>query len=233
MDFSLSPEQLQIRDIAHKIAKDIIIPNAERYDLNRDIPWEAIKALGEVGMMAPIIPEEYGGPGLDYLTYALIGEQISWADAGTGTVLGANCSLCVAPILTYGTEEQKRKYLPKLASGEYIGAFALTEPNAGSDAGNIMVKAEDKGDHWLINGEKQWTTNGDIAKLIILFATVDPAKGLQGITPFIIETDTEGFSTGAIEKTMGIHASHQVVTIYDNMKVPKDSVLGGDRNIGR
>jgi len=96
-----------------------------------------------------------------------------------------------------------------------------------------MVRAEDKGDHWLIKGEKQWTTNGDIAKLIILFATVDPAKGLQGITPFIIETDTPGFSTGAIEKTMGIHASHQVVTIYDNMKVPKDSVLGGDRNIGR
>jgi alkylation response protein AidB-like acyl-CoA dehydrogenase len=233
MDFSLTQEQLLIRDTARKIAEDIIMPNTERYDLNRDTPWEAIKALGELGMMAPIVPEEYGGPGLNYVEYALIGEQVSRADAGTATVLGAHCSLCVAPILNYGTDEQKKMYLPKLASGEWIGAFALTEPDAGSDASNIRVKAEDKGDHWLLNGEKQWTTNGDIAKVILVFATVDPAKGLQGITPFIVDTSWEGFSTGAIERTFGIHASHQVVTRYDNVKVPKDHVLGGDRYIGR
>ena len=233
MDFSLTPEQRLIRDTAKKIAQDIIAPNAERYDRERAIPWEAIKALGELGMMAPIVPEEYGGPGLDYVTYALIGEQISWADPGTATVLGAHCSLCVAPILNYGTEEQKKKYLPKLATGEWIGAFALTEPNAGSDASNILVKAEDKGDHWLINGEKQWTTNGDIARIIILFARVGESTGLTGITPFIIDTELKGFSTGAIEKTMGIHASHQVVTLYENIKLPKENVLGGDRNIGR
>jgi len=233
MDFSLTQEQLQIRDTARKIAEEVIMPNAERYDLNREIPWEAIKALSEIGMMAPIIPEEYGGPGLDYMSYALIGEQIARADTGTGTVVGVHCSLCVAPILNYGTEEQKKKYLPKLATGEWLGAFALTEPNAGSDASNILTRAEDKGDYWLINGEKQWTTNGDIARIIILFATVDPAKGLQGITPFIIDTEWEGFSAGAIERTFGIHASHQVVTRYDNIKVPKDHVLGGDRSIGR
>jgi acyl-CoA dehydrogenase len=233
MDFSLTPEQIQIRDTARKIAEDIIMPNAERYDRERAIPWEAIKALGEVGMMAPIVPEEYGGPGLDYVTYALIAEQIARADTGTGTVVGAHCSLCVAPILLYGTEDQKHKYLPKLATGEWIGAFALTEPNAGSDASNILVKAEDKGDHWLINGQKQWTTNGDIARLIILFARVGNTTGLTGITPFIVDTSLDGFSTGNIEKTMGIHASHQVVTIFENMKIPKDSILGGDRNIGR
>jgi acyl-CoA dehydrogenase len=233
MDFSLTSEQILIRDTARKIAEDIIMPNTERYDLERAIPWEAIKALGDAGMMGPIVPEEYGGPGLDYVTYALIGEQISRADPGTATVLGAHCSLCVSPILYYGTEDQKKKYLPKLASGEWIGAFALTEPDAGSDASNILVKAEDKGDHYLINGEKQWTTNGDIARIIILFARVGNTTGLSGITPFIIDTQDEGFSTGAIEKTMGIHASHQVVTRWENMKVPKDRVLGGDRNIGR
>lgn len=233
MDFSLTQEQIQIRDTARKIAVDIIKPNAERYDRERAIPWEAIKALGELGMMAPIVPEKYGGPELDYVSYALIGEQISWADAGTATVLGAHCSLCVAPILLYGTEEQKKYYLPKLATGEWIGAFALTEPNAGSDASNITVRAEDKGDHWLINGQKQWTTNGDIAQVIILFARVGEGTGLTGITPFIVDTSLDGFSTGAIEKTMGIHASHQVVTMFDNMKIPKDAVLGGEKNIGR
>lgn len=222
-----------IRDTARKIAEEVIMPNSERYDLERDVPWEAIKELSRTGMIAPLIPEEYGGPGLDYVTYALIGEQISWGDAGVATVLGVHCSLGASPILTYGTEEQKKKYLPKMATGEWIGAFGLTEPNAGSDASNITCRAEDKGDHWLINGEKQWTTNGDIASIIILFATTDPAKGLQGITPFIIETEWDGYSTGAIERTMGIHASHQVVTIYDNIKVPKENVLGGDRFIGR
>jgi butyryl-CoA dehydrogenase len=233
MDFSLTPEQILIRDTARKIAEEVIKPNVERYDLERAIPWEAIRELGRIGMLTPIIPEEYGGPGLNYVEYALIGEQISRIDSGTGTVLGVTCSLCSAPILMYGTEEQKRKYLPKLATAEWIGAFGLTEPNAGSDASNITCRAEDKGDYWLINGGKQWTTNADIAKVIILFATTDPAKGLQGITPFIIETDMEGFSVGAIEKTIGIHASHQCVTRYDNIKLPKENVLGGTRNIGR
>ncbi len=233
MDFSLTEEQIAIKDTARQIAEDIIIPNAARYDLERETPTEAIKALGELGMMAPICPEEYGGPGLGYMEYALIGEQISRGCAGVGTVLGAHCSLGVYPILAFGTEEQKQMYLPKMATGEWIGAFGLTEPDAGSDASNIRVLAEDKGDHWLINGEKQWTTNGDIARVIILFATVNPEKGLQGVTPFIIDTEWDGFKTGAIEKTMGIHASHQVVTIFENVKVPKDHVLGGDKNIGR
>jgi len=233
MDFSLTEEQIAIRDAARQITEDIIIPNAADWDVNRTIPTEAIKALGEVGMMGPIVPEEYGGPGLGYVDYALIGEQLNRGCAGVGTVAGAHCSLGVAPILNHGTEEQKHKYLPKMVTGEWIGAFGLTEPNAGSDASNIVVRAEDKGDHWLINGEKQWTTSGDIAKVIILFATVNPDKGLQGVTPFIIETEWEGFSVGALERTMGIHASHQVVTRYDNIKAPKDAVLGGERNIGR
>ncbi|MCX6647455.1 MAG: acyl-CoA dehydrogenase family protein [bacterium] len=233
MDFCLTEEQIAIRDIARKIANDLIIPNAARYDLERETPWPVIKALGALGMMAPICPEKYGGPGLGYLEYALIGEQISRGCSGVGTVVGAHCSLGTNPIIRYGSEEQKVKYLEGLSNGTYIGAFALTEPDAGSDASNIRVLAEDKGDHWLINGEKQWTTNGDIARTVILFATVDPARGLMGITPFLIDTEWEGFSTGTIEKTMGIHASHQVETRYHDMKVPKDSVLGGMRNVGR
>ncbi len=233
MDFSLTSEQIAIRDTARQIADDLIIPNAARFDTEREIPWDIIKALGEIGMMVPISPEKYGGAGLGYMEYAIIGEQISRGCSGVGTVMGAHCSLGVAPIISHGTEEQKEKYLPKLTTGEWIGAFGLTEPDAGSDASNIRVTAEDKGDHWLLNGEKQWTTSGDIAKIIHVFATVNPSKGLMGVTPFIVETDWEGFSVGSLEKTMGIRASHQVVTRYDHMKLPKDSVLGGEKNIGR
>lgn len=233
MDFSLTEEQIAIRETARQITEDLVIPNAAHFDLEREHPAEVVKALGQLGMMAPICPEEYGGPGLGYLEYALIGEQISRGCSGVGTVVGAHCSLGVAPIIDFGTEEQKQKYLPGLSDGTYIGAFGLTEPDAGSDASNIRVLAEDKGDYWLINGEKQWTTNGDIARTIILFATVNPARGLMGITPFIIDTEWDGFSTGAIEKTMGIHASHQVETRYHNIKVPKDMVLGGEKNIGK
>ena len=235
MDFSLDDETRMIKDTIHKWAQEKALPRAKEIDESHEVPLDLVKELGELGFLAPYIPTEYGGAGLSYLQTALVGEEIARAEAGLATLMGAHNSLACYPIITFGTDEQKQKYLPKLATGEYLGSFALTEPEAGSDASNIKTTAiiSDDKTHFVVNGHKQWITNGDMASVVILFASTDPSKGLMGITPIIMEKGMEGFTTGNIEDTMGIRGSHQTELHFDDVKVPVENVLGGEKNIGK
>jgi butyryl-CoA dehydrogenase len=235
MDFTLDEETRMIKDTIHKWAQEKALPKAKEIDESRQIPPEMIKELGELGFLAPYVPPQYGGAGLTYTQTAIVGEELARAEAGLATFMGAHNSLCCYPIIAFGTEEQKQKYLPKLATGEFIGSFALTEPEAGSDSSNIKTTAiisEDK-THFLVNGQKQWITNGDVASVVILLCMTDPAKGLMGISPLIIEKGMPGYSIGHIEDTMGIRGSHQTELFFDNVKVPVENVLGGPSQVGK
>ncbi|MFH1515601.1 MAG: acyl-CoA dehydrogenase family protein [bacterium] len=235
MDFSLDEETRMIKETIHDWAQEKALPRAKEIDANREFPTDLVMELGQLGFLAPYIPEEYGGAGLTYTQTAIVGEEIVRAEAGLATIMGAHNSLACYPIIAYGTEEQKQKYLPKMATGEYLGSFGLTEPDAGSDASNIKTTAilsEDK-THYVVNGHKQWITNGDMASVIILLAMTDKSKGLMGITPLIIEKGMEGFATGHIEDTMGIRGSHQTELFFENVKVPVANVVGGSKNVGR
>ncbi len=233
MDFELTEEQLMVRDSIRKFAEAELLPLGPELDKTREFPWDTVRKMGELGFMAPPVPEEYGGGGMDSISYLIIGMEVARCEASHATILGAHCSLAVLSILQFGTEEQKKKYLPKMCSGEWLGAFSLTEPNAGSDASNLETVAVKDGDHYVINGHKQWCTNGKEASVIVLFANTNPEAGLRGITPFIIEKDMEGFSAGNIEDTMGIRGSHQTELNFENCRVHESQILGGEANIGR
>ena len=233
MDFELNEEQLMVRDTIRKFAEAELAPLAAELDKTREFPWDTVRKLGELGFLGAPVPEEYGGGGMDSISYLIIGMEIARCDAAHATILGAHCSLAVLSILQYGTEEQKKKYLPKMCSGEWMGAFSLTEPDAGSDASNLQTVAVKDGEYYVINGHKQWCTNGAEASVIILFANTNPEAGLRGITPFIIEKDMEGFSVGHIEDTMGIRGSHQTELHFENCRVHESQILGGEDSIGR
>jgi alkylation response protein AidB-like acyl-CoA dehydrogenase len=233
MDFMLSEDHQMVKDMAREFAEEVLAPQAAELERTRAFPQATLKKMAELGLLTPPIPEEYGGPGLDTLSYALIGEQIARACGSTATILGAHCSLCCMPILLFGTDEQKKKYLPQLTSGDKIGAFGLTEPSAGSDAAGIRTKAEPDGDFYVINGHKQWITNGHYAGIFILMATTNPKAGLRGITGFIVDRDTPGFTTGKIEETMGIRGTVQTELHFENVRVPKENILGGERGLGK
>ena len=233
MDFTLSEEHKALKEKITKFVDDVIIPQAPELDKTCEFPTDIIRQLAAMNMLTPIVPKEYGGPGLGYVAYAIIGEQVARGNLGVATVLGAHCSLCAAPMLYYGTDEQKQKYLPGLANGEKIGALALTEPDAGSDAANVQTKAEDKGDYYLINGRKQWITNGDVADVIVVLAKTHPKKGILGLTPILVEKGMDGFIVEGIADMMGIHASHQADIVFEDLKVPKENVLGGEKGICR
>jgi alkylation response protein AidB-like acyl-CoA dehydrogenase len=235
MDFTLDEETRMIKDTIRKWAQEKAMPRAKQIDESREVPVDLVKELGELGFLAPYVPQEYGGPGLTYTQTAVIGEELARAEAGLATFMGAHNSLTCYPIIHFGTPEQKQKYLPKMATGEYIGSFALTEPDAGSDASNIKTTAVLSADktHFVVNGHKQWITNGDMASVVLLLCSTDQAKGLMGISPLIIEKGMEGFTTGHVEDTMGIRGSHQTELFFDNCKVPVQNVLGGEKQIGR
>ncbi len=233
MDFELNEEQLMVRDTIRKFAETELEPKAAELDKTREFPWDTVRKLGELGFLGAPVPEEYGGGGMDSISYLIIGMEIARCDASHATIIGAHCSLAVLSILQYGTEEQKHKYLPKMCSGEWLGAFSLTEPNAGSDASNLETVAVKDGEYYVINGHKQWCTNGAEASVIVLFANTNPEAGLRGITPFIIEKDMEGFSVGNIEDTMGIRGSHQTELNFENCRVHESQILGGEGNIGK
>ncbi len=222
----LSEEHEMIRQAAREFAQKEIVPVAGHYDETGEFPYETVRKMGEMGFMGIEIPEEYGGAGLDTLAYVLAMEEISKADAAHGTIMSVNNSLFCHAIYTYGTEEQKRKYLVPVAFGQAIGAYSLTEPSSGSDAANMRSRAVREGEVYVINGRKSWVTNAPAADFILLFTMTDPEKGHHGISAFIIETDKPGFSRGKTEPKLGIRASATSEIFFDNYRCPAENRLG-------
>lgn len=226
MPYMLTDEQKMMQEMVRKLAQNEIAPRAAEIDRTGEFPWENIKKMGELGLMGVPIPEEYGGAGYDFLSYIITIEEISRACAATGVILAVHTSVGTMPILYFGTEEQKRKYIPKLASGEYIGAFALTESHAGSDASNIATSARLEGDHYIVNGSKIFITNGGVADVYVTFVRTGQEKGYKGVSCLLVDKDTPGFSIGKKEEKMGLNGSQTTELIFDNARVPKENLLG-------
>ncbi len=226
MDFQLSEEQLMVRQTAREFAEKEIKSRAAEIDATGEFPMEIIKKLAPLNFLGITVPEEYGGGGLDAVSYAIVIEEISRACASTGVILSVNNSLICEPILKYGTDFQKKKYLPDLASGKKLGCFALTEPEAGSDAANLKTTAVLKGDHYVINGNKLFITNGRVAEVALIFAMTDKSLGYKGISTFIVERGFPGYSVGKIQQKLGINASGQCELYFEDCLVPKENLLG-------
>ncbi|MGA1819995.1 MAG: acyl-CoA dehydrogenase [Thermoplasmatota archaeon] len=226
MILELNEQQKMIRNMVREFAEKEVKPKAAELDEKEEYPHAALKRMAELGILGAIIPQEYGGAGLDNVTYSVIIEEISRACASTGVVTSVHNSLTAWPIMYYGTEEQKKKYLPILARGEKIGAFGGTEPNAGSDLGAMQSTAELKGDHYIVNGTKTFITSGPEAGIIIVFAITDKEAGSKGISAFIVEKEFEGYSVGGIFDKIGINASLTSELLFEDMKVPKENLLG-------
>jgi butyryl-CoA dehydrogenase len=226
MDFTLSKEHQLARTLFKEFAEKEIKPYAQEIDEEERFPVEALEKLRKYKFMGMPYPKEYGGAGCDTLTYEMCIEEISKVCATTATMLSAHTSLGTWPIVKYGTPEQKAKYLPKLCSGEYLGAFALTEPNAGTDSSAQQTRAVLEGDHYVLNGNKIFITNAGYADTYIVFAMTDKSKGNHGISAFIVEKNFPGFSVGKKEKKMGIRGSSTCELIFDNCIVPKENLLG-------
>jgi alkylation response protein AidB-like acyl-CoA dehydrogenase len=228
----LTEEQLMIQDTARKFAEAELKPIAEDIDRTMDYPVELFKKMGEIGFMGLTVPAEYGGTGTDMVSYAITIEELSRACASTGLGVAAHNSLACGPLIYLGSEEQKQKYLPELASGEAIGAFCLTEPHTGSDAANIKVTAKLKGDKYILSGPKTFVTNGGWARYLVTTAVTDPDKGPDGISAFIIHNDFPGFIIGTKEKKLGVRASGTYEVVFEECEVPKENLLGGTEGGG-
>ena len=226
MEFSYSREQQMVKKMIKEFAETEIAPISERIDVEAEYPYETVAKLGELGVMGMPFPSQYGGAGTDYLTYIMAVEELSKVDASHGVIVQTHNALCCWPIFTYGTEEQKRKYLPDLLSGKKLGAFGLTEPNAGTDAAMQQTTARDCGDHWLLNGTKIFISGGGIADVYVIMAMTDKRKGNKGISSFIVEKGTPGFSRGKKENKMGIRGSIAAELVFEDCKIPKENLLG-------
>lgn len=224
MDYLLTEEQKMIRDLARSIAEEKIVPVRAELDEKEEFPWEIMRVLAESDLFRIFIPEEYDGLGTGIFELCLVVEELSRACGGVAIGYAAS-ALGAFPIVLFGSEEQKKRYLPDIASGKKLAAFALTEANAGSDAGNIQTQAIPKSDGYRLNGTKQWITNGGEAEVYTVIALTDKAKGSRGASAFIVEKGTEGFSFGKKEKKMGIRASATRELIFDNCRVSKDNLL--------
>ena len=225
--FYLTDDQRMIRDLARKVARDRIAPHAARYDETEAYPEDSMRAIVEAGLFGIWVPEAYGGTDMGCLALSLVSEEIAWACAATATQF-LDQPLGGLPILLAGTEAQKRAYLPRLATGEILAAYSLSEPGAGSDAAGLKTTAVRRGDHYVLSGSKQWCTNGDHADVVTVFATVDPAKRAKGVTAFLVERGTPGFSVGKKEKKMGIRASPTVALHFTECAVPAAQRLGAE-----
>jgi alkylation response protein AidB-like acyl-CoA dehydrogenase len=228
MNIELTEEQIAVRDAARDFAQNVLKEGVIERDENQTFPAEQIKQLGELGFMGMMVDPQYGGGGMDTVSYVLAMEEISKVDASTSVCMSVNNSLVCWGIEKYGTEEQKQKYLVPLAKGEKIGAFCLSEPEAGSDATSQRTTAIDKGDHYLLNGTKNWITNGGTASYYIVIAQTDVEKGHRGINAFIVEKDWEGFTVGAKENKLGIRGSDTHTLMFTDVKVPKENRIGED-----
>ena len=226
--FNLSEEHVQLQQTFREFAENEVKPLAKELDETERFPTETVRKMAELGMMGLPIPEEYGGSGIDQIGYVLAVEELSKVCATTGIILSAHTSLCCWPIMTFGTEEQKEKYLMPLASGQKLGAFALTEPSAGTDASMQKSTAVLEGDHYILNGNKVFITNAGAADVFIVFAMTDKEQGTRGITAFILERDMPGFTMGKPENKMGLRASSTCELVFDNVHVPVENRLGAE-----
>ncbi len=228
MNFELSEEHKMIRDAARDFAQTELLPGVIERDEAQKFPTEQIKKLGELGFLGMMVDPKYGGAGMDTISYVLAMEEISKIDASTSVVMSVNNSLVCWGIETFGTESQKEKYLKPLATGEIIGAFCLSEPEAGSDATSQQTTALDKGDHYLLNGTKNWITNGNTASVYLVIAQTDVEKGHKGINAFIVEKGMEGFVVGLKENKLGIRGSDTHSLMFTDVKIPKENRIGED-----
>jgi butyryl-CoA dehydrogenase len=225
MDYFLTEEQQMIRDLARQIAEEKVVPVRAELDEKEEFPWEIMKVLAQSDLFGLFIPEEYGGLGKGCLELCIAVEEISRACVGVSTTYAAN-ALGTYPILLFGTDEQKKKFLPDIASGKRLVAFGLTEANAGSDAGGIQTTAKLEGNEYVLNGTKQWITNGGEAEIYTIIAITDKSKGPRGASAFVVEKGTPGFTFGKKENKMGIRASSTRELIFDNCRIPKENILG-------
>lgn len=228
MNFQLSEEQQMIRDAARDFAKAELLPGVIERDEAQKFPTEEVKKMGEMGFLGMMVDPKYGGGGLDTVSYVLAIEELSKIDASASVIMSVNNSLVCWGLEKFGNEEQKQKYLPKLASGEIIGAFCLSEPEAGSDATSQRTTAEDKGDYYLLNGTKNWITNGSTASVYLVIAQTDVEKGHRGINALIVEKDSPGFEIGPKENKLGIRGSDTHSLMFTDVKVPKENRIGED-----
>ncbi len=225
MNYGFTEEQLMIQEICDKIGKEKIVPVREKYDETGDFPWDIVKILSESDIFGVYLPEEYGGMGGGCLDMCIATETLSKYCGGIALAFAAT-GLGTYPLLLYGSEQQKKKYLPDIASGKKLAAFGLTESNAGSDVGGIQTTAVKKGDYYILNGTKQWITNGGEAEIYSVIASTNKAKGARGLSAFIVEKGTEGFSFGKKENKMGIRASVTRELVFEDCKIPKENILG-------
>ncbi|MFM0138841.1 acyl-CoA dehydrogenase family protein [Caballeronia grimmiae] len=226
MDSFLTEEQRMIRDAARQFSVEVLAPNAGQWDKDGALPDAVVRQLGELGLLGMIVPGEFGGTYSDYTAYALAMEEIAAGCASCATLMSVHNSVGCGPILAYGGDAQKAEWLPKLASGEVIGAFCLTEPHAGSEANNLRVRAVERDGQWIISGSKQFVTNGRRAGVAIVFAVTDPELGKRGISAFIVPTSTPGFNVGPPEHKLGIRASDTCPITFDDCAVPAANLLG-------
>ncbi|MDR1732835.1 MAG: acyl-CoA dehydrogenase [Synergistaceae bacterium] len=226
MDFALTKEQEMVRTVMRKFALAEVQPLAAEIDEQERFPRETIEKMARCGMLGLPYPKEWGGAGGDFLSYTIAVEEISRVCAATGDIYSGHTSLCAGPIYTFGSEEQKKRYLPALLKGEKLGAFCLTEPNAGTDAAGQQTHAELHGDHWIINGSKRFITSAGETDVHIVMAMTDPSKKTRGISAFIVDRDSPGFVVGKKEHKMGIRGSTTGELIFENCRVPKENILG-------
>jgi alkylation response protein AidB-like acyl-CoA dehydrogenase len=227
MNFELTEEQQMVRDTARRFAETEIKPVAAKLDATHEHPAEICRKLAELGFLGIAVPEEYGGGGMDYVSYVLALIEISKACASTGVIMSVNNSLYCFPVMAFGTHEQKLKYLKPVASGEYLGCFGLTEAGAGSDPASMRTTAVLDGEEWVLNGEKKFITNGNVSRYAVIAAVTDKGKGYKGISSFVVDLpNTPGYALGRVEEKLGINASGTAELVFDNARLPKDALLG-------
>ncbi|MEK1896696.1 MAG: acyl-CoA dehydrogenase family protein [Rhizobium sp.] len=224
----LSDLSQQIRDLARDFARERLAPGAAARDREHRFPREELNEMGELGMLGMLVPEEYGGSDTGTVAYAAALEEIAAGDGPCSTIMSVHSSVACVPILKFGTDEQKQRFLPKLASGEWIGGFALTEPQAGSDASNLRSRARRDGDHYVLDGAKQFITSGKNGQVIIVFAVTDPDAGKKGISAFIVPTDTPGYEVIRVEEKLGLHSTDTCQIAFTGMRIPAELRLGSE-----
>jgi alkylation response protein AidB-like acyl-CoA dehydrogenase len=226
MDFELTPEQEEIREVARQFAEDELGDKIAPFDERHQFPFEIVNKLAPLGLLGVLVPEEYGGAGLDYVSYALIVEELCRGDASVGITMWAHNSLCTNHIVLHASREQKANYLPRLASGETLGAWGLTEPGSGSDAAALRTRAEQRNGDFVLNGSKAFITNASVGGIAVVMARTDPGHKAKGISAFVVERGTKGFSAGRPYRKLGLHASDTAELIFEDARIPAANLIG-------